>query len=352
MQIKKIFTWIYLLCKHILRMPVILMLLLAIPAVTIAFSLLPDEASNTDISAGIYFEKNDDSTTNQFRTLLLSSDESSFSFIEYTDCQSMKADVISGKLECAYIFTDKFSDALSDGKYKNSVEVIKSSSSIMLSAVNEIVFADIVKISGYGTLNDYIYTDYIDETAAPQLGEYMYAAYEAYCAGGETFHLDIRTENNISLNDEPQQSAGLTFPLRGILSILIMLASLSGSIAWLTDRENGLFAPRPHSFHIISCILYPLLPAVLFTLCTELTLALSGNAYPLPVELIYSLRYIVLVTAFSCACCLLKKSRLVISLVPVIVLGSLIFCPIFINIESFLPAFRYLSRLFVPRYFL
>ena len=41
MSVKKIFTWIYLLCKHILKMPVIFILLLIIPAVTLTFRLLP-----------------------------------------------------------------------------------------------------------------------------------------------------------------------------------------------------------------------------------------------------------------------------------------------------------------------
>ena len=44
MSVKKIFTWIYLLCKHILKMPVIFILLLIIPAVTLTFRLLPRRA--------------------------------------------------------------------------------------------------------------------------------------------------------------------------------------------------------------------------------------------------------------------------------------------------------------------
>lgn len=352
MSVKKIFTWIYLLCKHILKMPVIFILLLIIPAVTLTFRLLPGSASQTGIYAGIYFESNDDPATIQLKTMLLSSVESSFSFVEYADRDVLENDVLSGKLECAYIFTDKFSKALSGGKYKNSMEVIKSPSTIMLSAINEIVFAAIVRMSGYTVLDDYIHTDYVDDATVPQLEEYMYEAYEAYCTGGETFHLDIRTLNNISLNDESNQSAAVTFPLRGILSILIMLAALSGSITWLADKENGIFATRPDSFRVISCILYPMLPAILFTLCTEAALFLSRNAYPPAAELAYSLRYIALVTVFSCVCCLLKKSRRVISLVPVLVLGSLIFCPVFINIENFFPAFRFIGRLFIPRYFL
>ena len=70
MSVKKIFTWIYLLCKHILKMPVIFILLLIIPAVTLTFRLLPGSASQTGIYAGIYFESNDDPATIQLKTML------------------------------------------------------------------------------------------------------------------------------------------------------------------------------------------------------------------------------------------------------------------------------------------
>ena len=62
MSVKKIFTWIYLLCKHILKMPVIFILLLIIPAVTLTFRLLPGSASQAGIYAGIYFERDRKST--------------------------------------------------------------------------------------------------------------------------------------------------------------------------------------------------------------------------------------------------------------------------------------------------
>lgn len=332
-------------------MPIIFVLLIFIPLITFMVRFIPENATSSDITVGIFFE-NDDELSKDMKSLLLASGESSFNFMEYTDKSIMENDVITGILECAYIFDSGFSKALTDGGYKNTVEVIAAPSSMLLSAINEIVFAAVVRMSGYTVLDDYIHIDGINEDTTSQLGSYMYQSYEAYCTSGETFHLDIRTENNISLNDNSNDSATITFPLRGLLSILIMLASLTGSIAWMADREEGLFAPRTHAFSILSCILYPLLPAILFTLCSELSLAISQNAYPVAVEFVYSIRYIAIVTAFSCACCLLKKSRLVILLIPVLLIGSLIFCPIFINIENFLPAFKFIGRIFIPRYFL
>jgi len=63
---------------------------------------------------------------------------------------------------------------------------------MLLSAINEIVFAAVVRMSGYEVLDKYIHIDGIDDKTASDLGSFMYRSYEAYCAGGETFHLDIR----------------------------------------------------------------------------------------------------------------------------------------------------------------
>lgn len=351
MKPKILLTWSAILSKRILKMPIIAVLLIFIPILTVTVRLLPENAASSDITVGLFFEK-DDTLTLRMKNLLLSSGDGGFSFVEYDDKSIMEKDVISGMLECAYIFDSDFSNALNNGHYKNTIEVVAVPSAMLLSAINEIVFAAVVRMSGYEVLDKYIHIDGIDDKTASDLGSFMHRSYEAYCAGGETFHLDIRTANNISLNQNTDTDATVTFPLRGLLSILIMLSALTGSIAWLIDREKGLFAPRPLSFCILSCILYPLLPAVLFTLCSELALGISQSAYTPALEVMYSIRYICMVTAFSCACCMLKKSSRVIPLIPAFLIGSLIFCPVFINIEGFLPAFKFISRLFLPRYFL
>lgn len=352
MNRNQFFTWTALISKHILKLPIIAVLLLLIPVITFIINLLPPSASSSGVTVGLYFEEKNDELTKLMRERLLAESSGSFTFTEYDDEALMLRDAETEKLECAYVFDADFSDSLSSGRYKNSVEVYHSPSSMLVSAVNEIVFANIVRLSGYEVLDEYVRIDGIDDKTQTELRDYMYSAYEAYCTSGETFHLDIVTTGNISINDNAGESLMVTFPLRGLLSILIFLAAITGCTAWLKDNESGLFAPRPRSFHALSRILYPLLPAVLFTVCCELALFISNSSYSPIAELTISLRYILLVTVFANICYFLKKSSLVISLIPVLLLGSLIFCPVFINIENFYPAFRIISRLFIPRYFL
>lgn len=351
MKIKHFFTWALLICKHILKLPIISAMLLLIPALTIIVQALPEEGSASGTAIGIYFEEADELSCKMEDELLHS--EGAFSFISYGSHEDLIDDVMLGKLECGYIFDSDFSDKINKGKYDKAITLVKSPATIFDSAANELVFAALIRQSGYNILHKYAEIDELSSSQREELISSLFTAYDSYCSSGETFHLDIITAEGISINDEAGSSLGITFPLRGVLAILIFLAGMTGCAAWLKDREKGLFAPRPHTFYILSRILYPLLPTVLFLLCSELAMFISGSAYSPASELLLSIRYIVLITAFANLCSLiLKRSTLVISLIPVLILGSLIFCPVFVNMESFLPMLRFVSHLFLPRYFL
>lgn len=340
-----------LLCKHLIKMPVIPVMLILIPVFTFILSNFSGTNASSGVTAGLYFALDDEWSAALSESLC--GREDAFSFLCYDDIDELKNDVLLGTIECGYIFDEDFARAIEKKHYANCVKVVRSPATVFNSAANEIIFSELIRLSGYSIIGEYVRTEGIapkDEEAAK---DYLFEAYEAYCGSGATFHLDIVTAGGISINDDGKTSLGITFPLRGILSILIFLAGMLGSAAWLKDKELGIFAPRSVSFRITSRILYPLLPALLFLLCSELSLHISKSALSLTDELFLALRYLALITVFCNLCIsILGRSSLVISLIPVLVLGSLIFCPVFVNIESFVPALKFVSRLFLPRYFL
>lgn len=351
MNHKSFFTWTFLLCKHILKLPIIPIMLLLIPAFTLIVQALPKESTDSGVTIGVYFESDDELSCGMRNKLL--NGETAFSFTSYDNRDSLINDVLLGKLECGYVFDSEFSPKIQKGKYDEAIMVIQSPSTLFRSAANEIVFSSLIQLSGYEILGKYVDIEELPVSQREEAKASLFASYDAYCNSSETFHLDIMTTGGISINDDGDSNLGITFPLRGLLAILTFLAGMTGCVAWLKDKEQGLFAPRPRTFHTLSRILYPLLPAVLFLLCSEIALFISGSAYSLSTELLLAIRYIILITVFANLCCLiLKRSTLVISLIPVLILGSLIFCPVFVNVESFIPMLRFVSHLFLPRYFL
>ncbi len=351
MKIKKYLTWIKIIGKHILKKPIIPILLLCIPLISFLVTLIPSFNEGTTLNVGVYFEE-DDELILAIKDKLFNR-EDAFEFTLYEDEDELKKDVMTGKLECAYVFNENFSSAIDKGKYKNSIQLFVSNSTMLDSSVNEVIFASLIQLCGYEIITDYVNGADTVISNNDEALDYLISEYERYCEGGETFYIDIETISGISLNEGGNENLGASFPLRGMLSILIFLAGMLGAVTWLTDNESGLFSTYSPAFKTACRILYVIIPATLFIICSELTLSLTRSTRPLLTEVILCLRYLLIIVVFCNICItLLRRSSIVTALIPVLIIGSLIFCPIFINLESLIPLFGIISKLFIPGYFL
>ena len=99
--------------------------------------------------------------------------------------------------------------------------------------------------------------------------------------------------------------------------------------------------------------MYIMIPTVLFGICEVLTIFISGNAAAPGKELCGMLIYIILITVFCfILISVVRKSKILSACIPVILLCSLIFCPVFINADIYIPAIKYVQKLFMPYYYL
>ena len=119
---------INLLIKRILCRPAMIVVLLVIPAVLIAVSLLPARKQSTEIVSGVYIESSDEHT-DAFLSYLTST-STGFTFRHYESLKDMKDDVASGRIDSAYMVPDGFSESMinSDGKRQITVYTTDGSS--------------------------------------------------------------------------------------------------------------------------------------------------------------------------------------------------------------------------------
>lgn len=347
----RLLTYTFLFGKRVLKMPIVIILLFSIPIASLVISLTAKDSGKATVSFGIYIE-DDGNYSSAIKESLLHGDNAFF-FCEYSDMEDLKKDVMLGKLEAGYVFDRDFSKKIESGDFDDCLKTYYSPATVMSSAGNEIIFSKIMQLCGYTIIGKYVDESPLDDVTKIKASKDLSRIYEEYCHSGQVFHLDIETVSGVQINNEGLDDLGVTFPLRGVLAILIFLCSFTGSIAWCKDREQGIFAPRSHSFCILSRILYPMIPAVLFLICSHIALMACGLAGSFISEMLIGARYLIITTVFCFLCStLIKKSSLLISLIPVITLGSLIFCPIFINIETLIPALGFISKLFIPRYYM
>lgn len=334
-------THVILLSKRQLVQPLFLLLCLSLPAACLLLHRL-EQTSASSLSVGLYSEAPDEMTEACFARLL--SQNSGITFLSFTDKAAMLDQVARNELDCAYSFDTELTARLLKKDYKNSITCYISPSTIMEDLSREAVFAALFGCLGKELVLSYAEEASLFEATSPAL-EQIGSSYDAYQGSARIFRLDIAyLDANTKSGTDTGSPAAATLPIRGLIAVWLFISGLSGGITWLSDREQKL----PVS--AAACILIPLL---FMSLSALLTLFLTGEANAPGEELWRLLRYLLLIFLFvRLLLTIIKRPALLSASIPVLTLGSLIFCPIFVNLGALLPLFRLMEKLFLPYYYL
>ncbi len=358
---KHLWLWIHLLAKRQLHHKVMAFFLIIMPIAALIIINIPAMVSDGIPKVGIMLS-DEDNTAIAIKDELIDT-SASLQFVLYTDEREMTDDITNATLQCGYIFNPNITQRLDSSDYTGVITLVNNNSSFISSMSNEIVFAALfrtyAKNIGVAWIQNNISLPSIQEITT----EKFLAKYDDYIHGSATFHLEYEVLDQHSTNqsnDTPIDNGvkeievkNVTFPIRGILAILILIAGLFGVIQWISDKNSDVFAPMSHNLIIISRLLYTLVPSVMYGLSAIITLYISKTAGNIIHELLSMLIYILIITLVGFVLTLIvKKSGFIISLIPVIIIGSLVFCPVFLDISVYVPFVNVINKLFLPYYYL
>lgn len=350
---KKIVLWFFLLLKRQLKNIVLVIFLIGLPLSAFIISHIPKALESGTPRIGIVLQDADPISVSTANKLF--SDSSVMEFYASTSVDELYNSIENGDTDCGYVFSKGLTTKLDSKSFKGCITLIKSSSDFISSISNEVVFSALFYGYGKNIASNFIQDNPLFSSVKTSALKMYAEKYDYYVNGAATFHIDFDTLTNNGDIDtltaiEVEKSS---FPIRGVLAILIFIAGLFGCVQWLKDSENGVFAPMSYSFQHISRILYIMIPTILFATSALITIYLAGVQVSLGVEFKSMSLYILLIMAFGLLLSyIIRKSTLLISLLPVFIIGSLVLCPIFINISTFLPVANILNKLFLPYYYL
>ena len=133
-------------------------------------------------------------------------------------------------------------------------------------------------------------------------------------------------------------------PVRGFIAILLFISGLSGGITSLSDKKNKL---------PVSNIATILIPLIFMALSSFLSLLLTGEIKNWGKELVILGIYGLLILLFiQFLLFFIKKPEILAASIPFFTFGSLIFCPILVNLSTAIPFFRIMEKFFIPYYYL
>lgn len=345
---KKILTWILLFQKRILKKPMFQITILLIPI--LLFLLFTFNKSSDSLVRVALISGNDEYSQNFVKDLLDSSNHV-ISYYQCYDESQMRKDVLTGKAECGYIMPDDMPRKIaqfSSKKKQGIITAIVKKESISTKIVNEIIYGRLFSERAYPVLKDFINEKQPDRLT-PAEDEKMYDAFSKYLIEPLMFSFEYAdgSKNDLLNNDDSSHNYYM-LPVRGILSVLILVSSMSGVLMLSNDDRKNTWGfirlskrPAFNYFYIFMSIL----PIAICSLAAIFITGISTNVLN---EIRLMVLYTLLLTGFSSLLkALIKNIYVLCSLIPVTVLLSLIICPVFIDIGSIVPQTRFV-RLFLP----
>lgn len=340
-----------LLCKRQLLQPAFLLLCLLLPISCTLISRL-EQDSPAVIRIGLYAEAPEAFTDACFCALV--SEQAALSFVVFSDEEMMREQVMRGELDCAYRFCEDFHDRLLNKNYKKSILCYVSSGTVMKDLSTEVVFSAVFKQLGSDILNEYVKNSDLSFSRKDNITDTkLIELYEKYLNGGQVFSLEYQYLDAYTANAGPYASSAITdasittavtMPVRGLIAVFLFISGLSGGVIWLQDREKKL---------LVSAISTILIPLLFMGISSCITLVLTGEGGHWGWEFFSLGIYVVLICTFVRVLLLIIKRPVILSAsIPVLTLGSLIFCPIFINMAALLPFFEIMEKFFLPYYYL
>lgn len=345
---KKILTWILLFQKRILKKPMFQITILLIPI--LLFLLFTFNKSSDSLVRVALISGNDEYSQNFVKDLLDSSNHV-ISYYQCDDESQMRKDVLTGKAECGYIMPDDMPQKIaqfSSKKKQGIITAIVKKESISTKIVNEIIYGRLFSERAYPVLKDFINEKQPDRLTSAE-DEKMYDTFSKYLIEPLMFSFEYAdgSKNDLLNNDDSSHNYYM-LPVRGILSVLILVSSMSGVLMLSNDDRKNTWGfirlskrPAFNYFYIFMSIL----PIAICSLAAIFITGISTNVLN---EIRLMVLYTLLLTGFSSLLkALIKNIYVLCSLIPVTVLLSLIICPVFIDIGSIVPQSRFV-RLFLP----
>ncbi len=346
-------VWMGMLAKRQLKRPVFVAILILIPLLCgILFRANRQEEQGVPVALAC--ENPDDLTRAAMEQLCAQTGVFRF----YTCGEEQLArDVAARRAECGYVFPEQLEERMREGTAADSIAAYSSPSSVAAQLSYEVVYAALFSQYAEGIFVDYIAENPLFAGKEPEaLAREAREAYRTNRENGKIFSFVFERLTGDGGSQEVEgssQSMSLTSSVRGMLTVFVLLGGLMGALDSLRDERRRAYLAAPPGLRRWIPLLAVAVPAALTALSAEAALLAGGLTRGLLQEWGLMAAYWLLVTGFCTLLAdLLRREVLLCAAIPVLVMGCLLFSPVFLRLGSILPVFRMLEKLFVPTYYL
>lgn len=343
-------TWLFFLGKRQWKRPVFVLLLVALPLASGLLFTAQRSEENT-LPVALFCEKPDSMTERALQAMC--EDGGIFQFYRCESENQVLRDVASRKAECGYVFPNDLEAKMEKGKASRSVGAFSSPSSVAAYLAHEVVYSKL-----FAEYAEDAFVKYVSDSslfAEMNPAELYEEAEEAYRDSRESgrafsFVFERLTEGT---HQESKVENTVIAPVRGFLAVFVLLGGLMGAVDSRKDERRQVYLAASPSLRTWIPMMAVAIPVALMAVSAGISLVAAGLSTGVLRETALLLAYVGMVTAFgSLLADLLRLETLLYACIPVLVMGSFLFSPVFLRLGSFLPIFRVLEKVFLPTYYL
>lgn len=345
-NVKRGLIWLWLITKRLYKKPTFLVLLLLIPALVLGYGTVAREDSGIVRIALATYDRESVLAQNAMDKLA----DSKVIFFHRCDTpQQAEEMVTAGEADAAWIFMDdlehRVAEFIRKPLYKNAfVQILERQSSVPLTLTREMLSG--VLFECYSPM---FYLQYIRQNC-PELAEVSDAElmtyYDNFSLNGKLFSFTML--DGTDAEQLVEEANYLTFPVRGMLAVVVTLCGLAGAMYDMKDRRLG-------TFGWVSARRRPLVRFASIAVCVAnvavamvIALSLFGVTVHWSREAMLLVLYIPCVSAFSLLVGRLCGNEKMLGMcMPVLVVVMLAICPVLLDSGRF---YR-LALLFPPTYY-
>lgn len=347
--LKTLISWGKILTKRLLHKPIFVLTLLLIP-LFVLFLQRSLHAGDAVLQVALYTESSDPSALES--TLLTRMIDASNSTVHFYRCDSLselQSDLGSNRAVCGYLFPSRLEQKLEEHARKNTavITAYHQTSATETRLLDEFVYRMIYEELAYNIVEQHIF-----EKKKEKPTSRLRSLYQHY----QQDYTFIRFEyadgsDNQILNQ--QNSNYLLLPVRGICSVLILLAAMTGTVFWYEDQERKIFLWLHRPYKTMISLLYSLIPAVLAGICGLTAIIMTGFARQILQEGICMGLFLLAISAYSMLLReLLPNVNSYLSAIPLSAAFGLLLCPVFADLTTAIPLLKPLRILTPVSYYL
>ena len=349
---KRIFVFFGLYAKRLLKKPSFIIILMLMPAVVFILSNIINDTDDT-ISVGLYYDGESQEIKDSIEELITG--DSAVEFIVAKSPEDIREAILRNEMECGFIFSGNIYENLVKEDADGGIILYESAKSTVTDYIKEKVFASIYRRLSFDRL-----VSYLDESEYIRLDKeerdaYLRNRYESYVDEGGIFEVNY-TDGDTMIHSNTAERVNdrsyLKRPIKGFLSIFVMVASLAGAVFFAIDEKAGIYGILSYIERPFVNLVTIFIPTFLACAAAYVCVLISGVGYGALTELANIVSYCLLLTGFvNLLRAVISNEVVLCSLLPMLTVVCIICCDIIVNTAFYFTPVEIVRYFLPPHYF-